>query len=74
MVELLLSGDGVCALAEECRIPSHMASEHLSLMRQAGLLKAKRDGQRSFYNVVDPGLHLLSLRLREWFAPESGAR
>ena len=57
MVALLLSGEyTVGELAEACDIPSHMASEHLRLMRDRGLLKADRRGRRTYYQVAEPAL------------------
>ena len=35
-------------LAEACGIPSHVASEHLRLMQQCGLLAAEREGRKKF--------------------------
>ncbi len=46
----------VGALAEACGIPSHMASEHLRLMKRCGLLASERDGRRIFYRVAEPHL------------------
>lgn len=71
IVELLLAGEyTVGELAAACKIPSNMASEHLRLMKQSGLLTAARDGRQTHYKVVDPGLRPLLLLIREWFDPE----
>jgi predicted transcriptional regulator len=43
-------------LAEECGIQSHMASEHLKMMKDRGLLKAKRQGRKVFYTIAEPSL------------------
>lgn len=43
-------------LAEACGIPSHMASEHLRLMKRCGFLESERDGRRTYYEVVEPHL------------------
>ncbi len=57
MIEMLLQGDyTVGELAEACGIPSHMASEHLRLMKDRGFLDARRDGRRIYYHVCEPGL------------------
>ncbi|MFT4588338.1 MAG: DNA-binding transcriptional ArsR family regulator [Limisphaerales bacterium] len=57
MIQMLLSGDyTVGELAEACEIPSHMASEHLRLMKRCGLLEAERDGRKTYYNVAEPHL------------------
>lgn len=46
MVEMLLNGDfTVGELADACDIPSHMASDHLGLMRDRGLLASEKRGR-----------------------------
>lgn len=58
MVQMLLQGDyTVGELAEECGIPSHMASEHLRLMQRCGFLDSEKEGRRTFYKVVEPHLN-----------------
>ena len=57
MIQMLLRGRyTVGELAEACEIQSHMASEHLKLMKLCGLLKSERDGRRTYYQVVEPHL------------------
>jgi DNA-binding transcriptional ArsR family regulator len=57
MVQMLLRQEyTVGELAESCDIPSHMASEHLRLMKDRGLLSNRRDGRRTFYHVAEQGL------------------
>lgn len=57
MVEMLLDGDyTVGELAEACDIPSHMASEHLGLMRDRGLLASDKRGREVYYCVEKKGL------------------
>ena len=57
MIQLMLSGrHTVGELAEACEIPSHMASEHLRLMKRCGLLDGEREGRRTFYRVIEPQL------------------
>jgi len=60
MIQMLLSGQyTVGELAEACEIPSHMASEHLRMMKRCGLMEAERDGRKTYYSVAEP--HLESL-------------
>ena len=60
MVEMILDGDyTVGQLAEACAIPSHMASEHLRLMKHCGLLTSRREGRRTYYQIGDS--HLRSI-------------
>ena len=57
MVQMLLRDEyTVGELAEACAIQSHVASEHLRLMKDRGLLASRRDGRRTYYRVADPGL------------------
>ena len=57
MVQMLLRGHyRVGELAEACEIPSHMASEHLRLMQRCGLLRSRRDGRCTYYEVAQPHL------------------
>lgn len=57
MLQLLLSGENtVGELAEACGIQSHVASEHLRLMKDRGLLAFERRGRSIYYRVVETGL------------------
>ncbi len=57
MVQMLLQKEHTVGdLADACRIQSHMASEHLRMMKDRGLLTSRRSGRRTFYRVVDQGL------------------
>ncbi len=60
IIEILLNEDmSVGELAEACNIPSHMASEHLGLLKDRGLLKSRREGRRVFYTVAEPMLAMI---------------
>jgi ArsR family transcriptional regulator, zinc-responsive transcriptional repressor len=60
MVQMMLQGRyTVGELAEACGIQSHMASEHLRLMKHCGLLTGERDGRKTYYRVTEP--HLASI-------------
>ena len=57
IVQMLLRGRfTVGELAEACEIPSHMASEHLRLMRRCGLLRNEKEGRKAYYQVAEPHL------------------
>jgi ArsR family transcriptional regulator, zinc-responsive transcriptional repressor len=57
IVQMLLRGRyKVGELAAACAIPSHMASEHLRLMQRCGLLRSRRDGRCTYYEVAQPHL------------------
>ncbi len=60
MLQMMLQGRfTVGELAEACGIQSHMASEHLRLMKHCGLLASERDGRKTYYQVAEP--HLASI-------------
>lgn len=57
MVQMLLHGEySVGQLAEACGIASHMASEHLGLMKDRGLLSNERRGRTIYYQIAEHGL------------------
>ena len=57
MVELLLQGEHtVGELAAACGIPSHMASEHLGILRDRRFLRSERRGRMVFYSIAEAGL------------------
>ena len=53
---LLRETCSVGELAKACEIPSHMASEHLRLLKDRGLLSSQRDGRKIFYSINEPAL------------------
>ena len=60
IIEILLKEERpVGELAEACNIPSHMASEHLRLLKDRGLLKSRREGRKVFYVVAEPMLEMI---------------
>jgi len=57
MTQMLLQSEfNVGELARACKIPSHMASEHLRLMCDRGLLDRERRGRFIYYSVAEPGI------------------
>lgn len=63
---------GVQDLIETLGVPKANVSQHLALLRHAGLVTVRRDGLNAFYNIVDPRivepcriLHQLSLRSKK---------
>jgi len=71
MVQMMLRGKyTVGQLAEACDIPSHMASEHLRLMKHCGLLTSERDGRRTFYQVGEPHLESIMRCIEARFGPK----
>jgi ArsR family transcriptional regulator len=57
ILELLAQGErSVESLSERAGLTIGNASQHLRLMRQAGLLVSRRDGKRIFYRLSDPAV------------------
>lgn len=57
MLQLLLKQErSVGELAELCAVQSHVASEHLGLMKDRGLLSSERRGRNTIYSVAELGL------------------
>ena len=57
MVQLLLHGRyTVGELAEDCKVPNNVASEHLRLMQRCGFFTSEREGRRVYYQVAEPHL------------------
>ncbi len=57
LIQMILQGAyDVGELARGCGLSNAMASGHLRLMRQQGLLAGKRDGRQVYYRAVEPGL------------------
>lgn len=68
MIQMLLQDEfTVGELADACEIPSHMASEHLRLMRDRGLLDFERRGRRIYYRIVEHGLESMMTCLEDRF-------
>lgn len=65
ILELLAQGElSVEALAERAGLSIANASQHLRLMRRAGLLTSRRDGKRILYGLSDPGVLAVLAALR----------
>lgn len=43
-------------IAEEFSLPNNVASEHLTLMKDRGLLQSTRDGRKVYYTISEPTL------------------
>lgn len=57
MVQLLLQGRyTVGELAEDCEVPSNVASEHLRLMQHCGFFCSEREGRKVYYEIAEPHL------------------
>ncbi|HKZ47729.1 MAG TPA: metalloregulator ArsR/SmtB family transcription factor [Thermoplasmata archaeon] len=55
VVDLLRDGERtVGEIAESLGLAQAAASQHLALMRRAGLVKTRREGNRIFYRLGDP--------------------
>ena len=67
MVQMLLQDlYTVGELARACKIPSHMASEHLRLMQHCGLLTSIKEGRKVYYQVADSHVAALMSVIEDW--------
>ena len=65
LLELLAQGErSVEGLAERVALPIANVSQHLRVMRRAGLLTSRRDGKRVLYGLSDPSVLELTAALR----------
>ncbi len=54
---LLLRGERcVCEVEQELEISQQLASHHLNVLKESGLLEARREGTSSYYSVVEDRL------------------
>lgn len=55
IVEGLMLGDGcnVSKIVEELIIPQSTASQHLKILKQAGIISVKKEGVQACYSVID---------------------
>lgn len=61
IVCLLLRGERcVCEVERELGISQQLASHHLNVLRESGLLKARREGTSSYYTVAEERLDRLT--------------
>lgn len=57
IIEILLTTEeSVGELAKACDIPSHIASEHLRLLKDRGYLASERKGRNVYYRIAEPAL------------------
>jgi DNA-binding transcriptional ArsR family regulator len=75
MVQMLLEREyTVGALAAACGVQSHVASEHLGLMRDRGLLSSERRGRCTYYQVCDAALYGIMQCVERRFAEPRSRR
>lgn len=74
MIQMLLAGEyTVGELAQACDIPSHMASEHLGLMRDRGLLFCERRGRQMYYQIAENHLASIMNCIEDRFGDRRGS-
>ncbi len=68
MIEVLLDHRlTVGEIAELCQIRPNVASEHLTKMRDRGLLDMQKEGRQVFYTIAEPGLRSIMQCIRARF-------
>jgi DNA-binding transcriptional ArsR family regulator len=75
MVQMLLQGQySVGELAEACKLPTPMASEHLRLMQRCGFLTSEKEGRKVYYRVTEPHLKNILKCIEDRFGVGRAAR
>ncbi|MBX5328829.1 MAG: metalloregulator ArsR/SmtB family transcription factor [Candidatus Bathyarchaeota archaeon] len=55
ILECLRSGEKcVCEIIPHVKIAQPLVSRHLAILKNCGLVKHRKDGNRRFYSVTDP--------------------
>ncbi len=62
----------VGALADILHSSSTNVSQHLAVLRHAGLVKTRRDGQTIYYEIIDPQVIESCRILKEFFESRRG--
>lgn len=53
LIKCLQTEKSVNELLQECTLSQSAISQHLKILKDAGFIKSKRDGQKQIYSVVD---------------------
>jgi ArsR family transcriptional regulator len=71
-IMLLLGCEGYCVgdLAERTGVSQPTVSHHLGILRQAGLVTARREGKQVFYTLNQDAVAVCCGILMQDFAPE----
>ena len=71
VLDLLRQGERcVCEMAPELGITESNLSQHLAILRKAGLVDARREGHSIFYRVRDPRLFEIIDKMRAILADQ----
>jgi DNA-binding transcriptional ArsR family regulator len=74
MLRLVLDSElTVNELAERVGVSQPAASQHLKVLREAGLVRGRVDGRRRLYRVDVDGLERLQQELDSYWGPALGA-
>jgi DNA-binding transcriptional ArsR family regulator len=74
MLRLVLDRElPVGELAQQVGVSQPAASQHLKVLRDAGLVRGRVDGRRRLYRVDDEGLERLRNELDAFWGPALGA-
>ena len=66
LLELLTTGErSVAALMADTGLGQSLVSHHLRALRQAGLVRDRRDGRWVYYSIAEPALTSTRLTLYE---------
>jgi len=66
ILRLLRGGERcVCEIERSLVIPQNLVSHHLRVLREAGLVTARKEGQFVYYSRVEDRIHELTQALKE---------
>lgn len=63
----------VCDLGEVLGLTQPLLSFHLKVLREAGLVRSRRDGRWAYYRLHPDGIKALQRSLEQLLAPDSRA-
>lgn len=74
IIQFLVDGERVAVgeIAEFMELESHVVSEHLTLMKDRGLLSSQREGRKVYYAIAEPVLLNIMDCIKKKFAHKKG--
>jgi ArsR family transcriptional regulator len=70
ILRLLRSGERcVCEIERSLGVPQNLVSHHLKILREAGLVVSRKEGQFVYYARVEDRIHQLTRSLDELVKP-----
>lgn len=71
LIDALRDGErSVSEMCDELDLPQTNASQHLAVLRDKGLVRSRKDGQRVFYSLTSPKIIVAVDLLRDVMAEQ----